>query len=74
MVPSLEKSRPIRVEKNNIRSGKERVKNLFDVKVVQLMEDLGQNQKYGIGPIGGYVAGCGRVCNWHQNIFKLMIS
>ena len=46
---------------------------MFDVKVVQLMEDSGQDWKYEIGVVGGYVAVGGRVCYQHQNIFNLMI-
>ena len=57
-----------------IRTGKERVRNLFDVKVVQLIEDLGWDQKYEIGPVGGYEALGGRMCNRHQKIFNLMSS
>ena len=44
-----------------IRSGKERVRNLFYVNVVQLMEALGRDRKYGIGPFGSYGAVGGKV-------------
>ena len=57
-----------------IRYGKERVRNLFDVKVVQFMEALGRDQKYGVWPASGYGALGGRVCNRHQNIFNLLGS
>ena len=57
-----------------IRSGKGKVRNMFDVKVVHLMESFGRDRKYGIGPIGGYGAVGGRVCNRNQNIFNLMSS
>ena len=39
-----------------IRTGKERDRNLFGVKVVWLTDSLGRDQKYGIGPVGGYGA------------------
>ena len=57
-----------------IRSVKEIVRSLFDVKVVQLVEALGRDQKYGIGNVGSYGAVGVRVCDWHQNIFDLMSS
>ena len=57
-----------------IRDGKERVINLFGVKVVQLMEASGRDQKYGIGTFGSYGAMGGTVCDRHQNIFNLMSS
>ena len=44
-----------------IRSGKERVRYLFYVKLVHLMEASGQEWKYGIGSVGGYGALGGRV-------------
>ena len=50
--------------------GKEIVINLFDVKQVQLMEYLGRDRKYGIGPVDGYGGVGGRVCNRHQKIFN----
>ena len=57
-----------------IRSGKGKVRNMFDVKVVHLMESFGWDRKYGIRPIGGYGAVGGRVCNRSQKIFNLMSS
>ena len=57
-----------------IRARKERLVNMFDVKVVQLMEASGRDQKYEIGPVGGYETVSGRVCNCRQNIFNLMSS
>ena len=47
---------------------------MFGVKVVKLIETLGQERRYGIGPVGGYGAVGGRVCNRHQKIFNLMSS
>ena len=44
-----------------IITGKEKVRNMFDVKVVRLMEASGQDRKYGIGLVGGYGAVSGRV-------------
>ena len=38
-IASLERSRPSRGKMIRIRAGKERVRNMFDVKVLQLMED-----------------------------------
>ena len=57
-----------------IRFGKEKIRNLFDIKVVQFMEASGQDRKYGIGTVGGYRALGGRVCDRHQNILNLMSS
>ena len=57
-----------------IRTRKERVRNVFDVKVVKFMEASGQDHKYVIGSVGGDGAVGGRVCNRHQNIFNLMSS
>ena len=45
---------------------------MFDVKVVQLMENSGWDQKYGIGLVGSYGDVGGRVCDRHQNIFNLI--
>ena len=47
---------------------------MFDVKVVCLVEELGQDQKYGIWAVDRYGAISGKVCNWHQNVFNLMSS
>ena len=47
---------------------------MLSVKVVQLVEASGQDRKYGIGTVGGYGVVGGRVSNWHQNIFNVMIS
>ena len=41
MIASLEKSRPSRGGALRIRAGKEGVRNMFDVKVVQLVESSG---------------------------------
>ena len=74
MIVSLEK---IHLRKGGvliIRTGKEKVRNMFGVKVLRLEEASGWDQKYGIRPVGVYVAVVGRVCNRHQNIFNLMIS
>ena len=54
-----------------IRAGKEKVRDLLDVKVVQLMEASGRGRKYGIGPVGSYGAVGGRVYDRHQKIFDL---
>ena len=67
---SLEKTRTRRGKSLIIRYGKEIVINLFDVKQVQLMESLGRDRKYGIGPVDGYGGVGGRVCNRHQKIFN----
>ena len=67
---SLEKTQPSMGESLIIRYGKEIVINLFDVKQVQLMESLGRDRKYGIGPVDGYGGLVGRVCNRHQKIFN----
>ena len=55
-----------------IRSGEEIDRSMFDVKVAKLIEASGQDQKYGIGPVGSYGAKGGSVCNPNQNIFNLM--
>ena len=57
-----------------IITGEGRVINMFDVKVVRLVEALGRDRKYGIGLVGGYGAMGGRVFKWHQKIFNLMSS
>ena len=57
-----------------ITTGRGIVRNMFDFKVVRLTEALGQDQKYGIGPVGGYGAVGVRVYKRHQNIFDLMSS
>ena len=46
---------------------------MFNIKVVRLTEAAGWDQKYGIGPVGGYGAVGGRGCDRHKNIFNLMI-
>ena len=70
MIVSLEKMLPSRGGALIIRSGKERVRNIFCVKVVQLMESLGREYKYGIGTFVIYGAVGGRVCDQHQKIFN----
>ena len=57
-----------------IITGKVIVINLFDAKVVRLVEALGRDRKYGIVLVGGYGAMGGRVFKWHQKIFNLMSS
>ena len=74
VIALLEKSEPIRGEKLIIRTGKERVRNMFDVKVVQLMEFLGRDRKYGIGLVGSFGSVGGRVCDRHQKVFNLISS
>ena len=44
-----------------IITGEGRVRNIFDVKVVRLIEASGPDRKYGIVPVGGYGAVGGRV-------------
>ena len=61
MIALLEKIWPSRGKMLIIITGKGRVRNLFDVKVVWLIETLGQDLKYGIGPVGGHVVVSGRV-------------
>ena len=56
MITSLKKSQTIREKKMLTINGKERVRNMFDVKLVQLIEASGWDWNYGIGPIGGYGA------------------
>ena len=63
MISSLEESQTGRVKTLIIRTGKEIVRNMFDVNVVKLMEDSGRDRKYGIGPVIGYGAMGGRVCD-----------
>ena len=66
MIASLEKRQPSRGKTLIIRSGKKRIRKMFDVNVVQFMEDFGRDQKYGIATVGGYGAVCDRVCDRHQ--------
>ena len=73
MIASLEKILPSKGEGGGaliIRSGKEIVRIIFGVKVVELMKSLGRDHKYGIGPVDGYGAVGGRVCDQHQKIFN----
>ena len=53
-----------------IRAGRERVRNMFDVKVVELIEASGRECKYGIGTVICYGFVGGRVCKRHQKIFN----
>ena len=74
MIASSEKSWPSRGKTLIIITVKGRVRNVFDVKIVRLMEASEWDQKYGIGPGSGYGSmGC-RVCDRHQNIFNVMSS
>ena len=50
------------------RDRKEIFKDIFDVKVVQLMEAYVWGRKYGIGPVGGYGAMGSRVLSVNFNI------
>ena len=47
---------------------------MFDVKLVQLLKDLGWDRKNGVGVVSCYGAMVDRVCKWHQNNFNLMSS
>ena len=51
------------------RTGKERIKNMFDVKTVQLKYTSGRNCKYGIGTVNSYGDMGGRVCDRYHKIF-----
>ena len=72
MVVSMEKSWTSRGKRLRITAEKERVQYIFVIKVLQLMEAPGWDQKYGKGPVQGYGAVGARVCKWHQNIFNLI--
>ena len=47
---------------------------MFGVKIVQLVEVLSKDRKYGIGPAGGYGAVGDRVCDQHKKIIDVMSS
>ena len=47
---------------------------MFNVELVKLMEASGRDQKHFVGPVGGYGAMGGRICNHHQKISNLIIS
>ena len=70
MIVILGKVGRVGVKTPRIRSGKERVINLFDVNVVKLMEALGRDRKYWVGLVSSYGAVGDRVCDRHQKIFN----
>ena len=48
-----------------IRDVKEKVRNMFDIKLLNLIEGSGRDREYGIDTVNGYKAVGGRVCYRH---------
>ena len=57
-----------------VRIGKGRFRNMFDVRLVKLADDLMWDRKYGIEPVDGYGAVGDSMYDRHQKIFNLMSS